>query len=167
MKPELIRLTKLVALLVIVGSGPAYAGCGHEPSKLTRIQMNTVLRGNYACGQSAALNAPGWNEQHTASPGSPLIEQHEGGNTKETVGTWATSVSGSKGRVTYGYTGGVGPVYEIAVVDDINCTNNAACTMLPQTYQFCGVGGGAPAVLSIKVTTTSIAPPLSNCPANP
>lgn len=164
MKPIIIA-----SLIVLAGlAGPASASCSSNPSKLTQTQINTILGGNFACGQKLSPpDSPGWNEQHLGSTSGSLVEQHEGGSTVETVGSWSTSTSGSNGRVTYSYTGGLTNVFEIAVVADINCNANVACTTLPQTYQFCGVAGGAPAVLSIRVTTASISPPISNCPSNP
>lgn len=157
------------SVVVILGySGTAFAGCGDAGSYLNQSQVNNVLGGSYACGKSTALNPPGWNERHVA--GGSLVEQHEGGATVENVGTWSTANVGGRGRVSYAYTGGAAPVYEVAVVSG-NCTG-AACTSLPQTYQFCGVGGGAPAVLSVYVSST-FQPPSSpgvmntNCPPNP
>ena len=142
---------------------------------LCRLRQFTFLSGSgsaqyhpvrqFACGQSTALNPPGWNERHTGVPGGALVEQHEGGTSVETVGTWTTSLVGGRGRVTYSYTGGTSPVYEVAAVANGNC--NPSCATLPQTYEFCGVGGGAPATLTIRITTASISPPLSSCPTNP
>jgi len=152
--------------------GEAFAGCGTTASYLTVAQVNSILAGNFACGKSSALNPPGWNEQHTGTSGGTLVEQHEGTtpiDTRETVGTWSTANAAGRGRVTYSYTGGTVPVYEIAVV---GATCSVGCTTLPQTYQFCGVGGGAPATLSIYVSTTFQAPVSvgvmnGNCPTNP
>ena len=155
-------------MAVIANSGAAFAACGDSSSYLNQQQVSTILSGNYACGRSTGSNPPGWNEQHVS--GGSLVEQHEGGTTVETVGTWATSNSSGRGRVTYSYAGGVAPVYEVAVVTG-SCSNG--CTTLPQTYQFCGVGGGAPAVLSIYVSSTFQAPsgpPFvmnGSCPSNP
>jgi hypothetical protein len=157
-------------VLLAMGASTAYAGCARSQDKLTKAQVDTILAGNYACGRSAA-NAPGWNERHTGSSGGSLVEQHLGGSTVETVGIWATSTAGSVGRVTYTYTGGGIYVYEIAVLDPggtLNCNSSgdaAACVALPQTYEFCRVSPAGTA-LQIRVTTSSIAPPLTNCPNN-
>ena len=166
-----------VCLLVasLASSGPVIAGCGVDNTYLNVAQVNAVLAGNYACGQSSKLNPPGWNERHVV--GGSLVEQHEGGTTVETVGTWAVNSSpGGRGRVSYSYVpGGAAPVYEVARVSE--ACQGASCTTLPQTYQFCGVGGGAPAVLNIFVSATFQAPTFNNatkswtmnanCPANP
>src|SRR5262245_26500105 len=138
------RVLSLVVLFIAC-SAQAFAGCGSQPSKLTQAQVNTILAGNFACARSTTLDPPGWNERHLGGPSSgSLQEQHEGGSTVETVGTWATSTSGANGRVTHTYSATVAPVYEIAVVADGNCNPN--CATLPQNYQFCPVGGpGAPA----------------------
>src|SRR5260370_20791055 len=117
-----------IVIVFVLHCGQAHADCDHNPSKLTLTQVNTILTGNFACGKSTAIDPPGWNEKHTGSSASgALIEQHEGGTTVETVGTWATSTSGGNGRVTYFYTGGGSTdVYEIAVLGRISCSNNAA-----------------------------------------
>jgi len=167
-----------VFLLVaaLAASGPAIAGCGVASTYLNVAQVNAVLAGNYACGKSSKLDPPGWNERHLAN--GSLEEQHEGGATVKTVGTWAVNNVGGRGRVAYSYVpGGAAPVYEVARVSDSEPCQGAACTTLPQTYQFCGVGGGAPAVLNIYVSTTFQAPSFNNatkswvmnanCPANP
>jgi hypothetical protein len=81
----------------------------------------------------------------------------------------------SNGRVTYSYSGGVTPVYEVAAVANVNCQPAGNCTTLNTVYQFCGVGGGAPAVLNIYVSASFQAPTASgsgftmnaNCPVNP
>ncbi len=154
-----------VALLAI--AGPASAGCGTSGSYLNQAQVSSILSGGYVCAKSAALNPPGWNERHVA--GGTLVEQHEGGSTIETVGTWSVTNSSGRGRVAYTYSGGVAPVYEVAVV---GASCSAGCTTLPQTYQFCGVGGGAPALLTVYVSTAFQAPSSvgvmnANCPGNP
>lgn len=156
-------------LATLTSSAPVYAGCGDAQSYLSQTQMSAVLSSNFACGRSTS-DPPGWNERHLA--GGSLQEQHEGGSTVETVGTWTLSTQANRGRVTYAYSGGISPVYEVAVVSG-PCGNLASCTTLPQTYQFCGVGGGAPAVLNIYVSTAFQAPTgppwvmNTNCPANP
>lgn len=167
MNPNITSKTRLPLLVgvCVLCSGSAYAGCGNSPSYLDQVQLNTILSGNFACGQSTALNPPGWNERHAGAPGGSLVEQHEGGTSVETVGTWTTSLVGGRGRVTYSYAGGTSPVYEVAAVANGNCS--PSCATLPQTYEFCGVGGGAPATLTIRITTASISPPLSSCPTNP
>lgn len=147
-------------------TNPAFAACGNALSYLTQAQVNTILANNFACGQSTAVNAPGWNEKHGAASGGSIVEQHNPGTADdETVGTWSTVNSSGRGRVTYAYTGGVAPVYEIAVVANGNCNPGGGCTIVPATYQFCGVGGGAPAILNILVSTAL--PVLSGCPSNP
>ena len=159
MKPTIIA-----GVILLSGfANPVYAGCGNGPSTLDQAQLNSILAGNFACGQSTSLNAPGWNEKHVGSSGGTLVEQHDAGAADdENVGSWSTSTSGGVGRVTYSYTGGPSPVYEVAVVANGNC--NPTCTTLPQTYAFCGVGGGAP-ILQIRVT--SALPTLTSCPSNP
>jgi hypothetical protein len=156
---------------LIVCSGAALADCGTASSYLNVAQVNSILTGNFACGKSSAINPPGWNERHTGSPGGAnnLVEQHEGGTTTEIVGSWNTANAAGRGRVTYSYVGGTAPVYEIAV---LGTTCAVGCTTLPQTYAFCGVGGGAPTRLAIFVSTTFQAPVSvgvmnANCPANP
>ena len=154
----------IVAAFIVLAAhtSPSLAECGNAASYLTRAQVNTILRGNFACGRSTAVNAPGWNERHRAD--STLVETHGGGAADaEIVGNWTTANVSGRGRVTYAYTGGVTPVYEVAVATG-NCIT-PACTTLPQTYQFCGVGGGAPASLNILVTETR--QNLSGCPINP
>jgi len=152
----------------LAGAGPAFAACGDNNSYLNVSQLNAILTGNYACGRSTTVDPPGWNERHLAN--GSLVEQHEGGATVETVGTWAVTNAQGRGRVTYSYSGGSAPVYEVARVSG-DCTGQA-CTNLPQSYQFCGVGGGAPAVLNIYVSTTFQAPTgppwvmNTNCPSN-
>ena len=163
-----MKKTRVLAFVIflVACSGPAFAGCGSNPSKLTQAQVETILPGNFACARSTTLDPPGWNERHLGSaPGGTLQEQHEGGSTVETVGTWATSTQGGNGRVTHTYSATVAPIYEIAVVADGNCNPN--CTNLPQNYQFCPVGGpGAPAA-PITVLVTTAAPTLAGCPSNP
>ena len=162
-----------LVILCIVFSSPAFAGCaqgGGQQSRLTLSQLNTVLGSHYVCGRSTAANAPGWNELHSAGSGGSVTEQHEpGASDDENVGTWATSASGGNGRVTYLYGGGVAPVYEVAFPGDVNCGTGAGaivCTgFASQIYEFCGVGGGAPSVLSILVS--SGLQTLSSCPSNP
>ena len=158
MKPIIVA-----SVIVLAGlASPAFAGCGNGPSTLSQTQINTILGGNFACGRSTAANAPGWNEKHFGSSSGALVEQHASPEPVETVGTWATSTSGSAGRVTYSYGGGSTPVYEVSVVANGNCSPN--CTTLPQTYKFCGVAGGAP-ILDILVTASL--PTLASCPSNP
>lgn len=157
----------LVIAAMLASAGPALAGCGTSQSYLNQSQVGTVLGGNFVCAKSAALNPPGWNERHVA--GGTLVEQHEGGTTVETVGSWVVTNSSGHGRVAYTYKGGVAPVYEVAVVGG-NCSSG--CTTLPQTYQFCGVGGGAPALLTVYVSAAFQAPSSvgvmnGNCPGNP
>jgi len=157
----------ILVTVFVVHCGPALADCGDTSSYLNISQVNSALTGNFACGKSTAINPPGWNEKHISGGG--LQEQHEGGTTVETVGTWSTANVAGRGRVTYSYSGGSTDVYEIAVVAG-RCA--ADCTTLPQTYAFCGVGGSAPPRLLIYVSTT-FQPPLSvgvmngNCPFNP
>lgn len=159
----------VVFVAAIAGSGAAWAGCGTSGSYLNVSQLGTILGGNYACGKSTAVNPPGWNERHVV--GGSLVEQHEGGSTVQTVGTWAVANVAGRGRVTYTYADGSAPVYEVAVVGS-SCTGGG-CTTLPQTYEFCGVGGGAPATLTIYVSTAFQAPSgppwvmNANCPTNP
>lgn len=163
----------LVALLA--SSRLAIAGCGVDNTYLNVAQVNAVLTGNYACGRSSAVDPPGWNERHLAN--GSLVEQHEGGTTVETVGTWAVTNAAGRGRVTYTYSGGSAPVYEVARDSGACIGNPVSCTTLPQKYQFCGVGGGAPSVLTIYVSTIFQAPSFNptlktwlmnaNCPANP
>ena len=158
MKPIIVA-----SVIVLAGlASPAFAGCGNGPSTLSQAQVNTILGGNFACGRSTAANAPGWNEKHFGVSGGALVEQHASPEPVETVGTWASSTSGGVGRVTYSYGGGNTPVYEVSVVANGNCSPN--CTTLPQTYKFCGVGGGAP-ILDILVTASL--PTLASCPLNP
>ena len=157
----------LTAGLIVLGAyaSPSLAGCNNNQSYLTQAQVNTILSNNFACGRSAAQNAPGWNEKHV---GTSVVEQHDAGvGDDEPVGTWSTTSVNGRGRVTYAYSGGVAPVYEVAVVANGNCNQPApgTCTNVPQTFQFCGVGGGAPAVLNILVTSSL--PTLASCPANP
>lgn len=164
------RFACLFAVLIVC-SGVAFADCGTNASYLNVAQVNSILTGNFACGKSTAINPPGWNERHTGSPGGAnnLVEQHEGGTTIETVGSWNTANVSGRGRVTYSYVGGTTDVYEIAV---LGTTCAGGCTTLPQTYAFCGVGGNAPTRLAIFVSTT-FQPPVSvgvmnaNCPGNP
>ncbi len=146
---------------------PAFAGCGNGPSYLTQAQVNTILASNFACGRSTAVNAPGWNEKHSAAPGGIVVEQHDpGAADDENVGPWNTANVGGRGQVTYSYGAGGTPVYEISTAANGNCNAGAGtCTTLPAIYQFCGVGGGAPAVLNILVTAAL--PALSTCPSNP
>jgi hypothetical protein len=160
MKPIIVASFILVAGF----AGPAFAGCGNAPSTLDQTQLNTILSNHFACARKlAGTDAPGWNELHNGGPGSRIIEQHDPGATDdEDVGSWSTALVGSAGRVTYSYTGGNTPVYEVAAVANGNCS--PTCTTLPQTYQFCGVGGGAP-TLNVLVTATATA--LSGCPSNP
>jgi len=162
--------TRIASLVIVFGlyCGHAFADCGSNPSYLNIAQVNSILTGNFACGKSTAIDPPGWNERHIS--GGSLVEQHEGGATVETVGTWSTANAMGRGRVTYTYTpGGSTYTYEIAVVTG-NCASG--CTTLPQTYAFCGVGGSAPPRLLIYVSTT-FQPPVSvgvmngNCPGNP
>lgn len=164
----------VASVILLVGlARPAFAGCGDGPSTLSQAQLNTILAGNFACGRKVAgVSAPGWNERHLGGPSSGTIqEQHASPVPVENIGTWATSTTGSTpgvpsnvGRVTYSYNGGgPAPVYEVAVVANGAC--GAGCTSLPQTYQFCGVGGGAPSSLLIRVTTSVL--PLASCPSNP
>lgn len=165
----------IVASVIVLASvaSPAFAGCaqvGGQQSRLTQSQLDLVLGGRYACGQSTAVNSPGWNELHSASSGGSVTEQHEpGASDDENVGPWATSSVGGKGRVAYSYGGGVAPVYEVAFPGNVNCGNGAGaivCTgFASQIYEFCGVGGGAPSVLSILVS--SGLQTLSSCPSNP
>ena len=158
MKPIIVA-----SVIVLAGlASPAFAGCGNPPSTLSQAQINTILGGNFACGRSTAANAPGWNEKHFGITGGALVEQHASPEPVETVGTWASSTSSGVGRVTYSYSGGNTPVYEVSVVANGNCNPN--CTTLPQTYKFCGVGGGAP-ILDILVTASL--PTLASCPSNP
>jgi hypothetical protein len=159
-------------VFVVLGwPGTAFAGCGNLPSTLSQAQLDTLLTGRYACGRSTATNPPGWNELHIG--GGSLQEQHEGGSTVETVGTWATSTFGSggqaRGRVTYTYPSG-SYVYEVALPAAGSCAPN--CTTVPQTFVFCGQSSGAPASLSIYVSTSFQAPSSpgvmnANCPSNP
>jgi hypothetical protein len=157
------------AFLLLGFTSPVFADCTQPNSFLSQNQINSLLGGRFACGQSTSQNAPGWNESHSAASGGNVIEQHEGGATVENVGTWNTSVaSGSAangvGRVTYAYTGGVTPAYGVAPSGTgiTNCNNNAAC-IVPGNYNFCGVPP-AP-ILNILVSAT--ASPLSSCPSNP
>ena len=162
------RLLSLV-LVSAVWSAPAFADCATDKTKLSQTQISTVLGGHYACGRSSA-DPPGWNELHNGASGGTLQEQHEGGTTVENVGSWSTSVvSGNStngiGQVSYAYSGGDAPGYTVAVAGSTtNCNNNATCTNLPQTYYFCGVAGGAPASLQIRVSASVLA--LSGCPSN-
>jgi hypothetical protein len=164
-----MRAMGFLFFATIASSQHALAACGNTQSYLSRAQVVLLLAGKYACGKSTATNPPGWNERHLV--GGSLVEQHEGGATVETVGTWSTSQVSSRGRVTYSYSGGVAPVYEIATVANGNCNPN--CVVANQTYQFCGVGGGAPAVLNVYVSNDFQAPTgppwvmNSNCPGNP
>lgn len=164
----LIMKTPLFSLVIsfIVYSGSVFAACGTNNTYLKQSQLNTVLGSHYACAKSGGTMANGWNELHNGtSPGS-LIEQHEGGATTENVGNWATSTSGGNGRVTYSYSGGSTPVYEVATAST-NCNSNpTGCTTLPQTYSFCGVGGGAPATLQVYISATPQTSPWGNCPSN-
>lgn len=156
--------SRLLALLLFTGcSGAVVADCGVAASYLNNTQLSTILSGNYACGQSTSLNPPGWNELH--GPGTTLTEQHQiGDNTDdENVGAWSTVNASGRGRVTYAYSGGLTPVYEVAVLGP-TCSG-PSCIALPQTYRLCGVGGGAPASLTILVTAS--ATPLTGCPSNP
>jgi hypothetical protein len=157
--------TLLVFLATVVGLwvNPALAVCGS--GSMTLPGLNKLLITNYACARSSS-DPPGWNELHsgtfvmTATSG-PLIEQHEGAGTTETVGTWSTTDFGGVGRVTYSYTGGVTTVFEV----------QSGGGMPPATYLFCGVGGSAPATLNIYISGSFQAPPSvgvmnANCPAN-
>lgn len=169
MKPIIVA-----SFIVLAGvASPAFAGCAQgagQQSRLTQSQLNLVLGGRYACGKSSAVNSPGWNELHSGSAGGSVTEQHEPGpSDDENVGPWATSSVGGKGRVAYSYGGGVAPVYEVAFPGDVNCGSGAGaivCTgFASQIYEFCGVAGGAPLLLSILVTSSLQT--LSSCPPNP
>ena len=165
-------LCSLVILCVAISS-PAFAGCaqgGGQQSRLTQSQLNIVLGSRYACGKSTAVNSPGWNELHSAISGGSVTEQHEpGASDDQIVGTWTTSASGGKGRVTYSYSGTAVPAYEVAFPGDVNCgtgTGAITCTgFASQIYEFCGVTGGAPTILNILVTSSLQS--LSSCPSNP
>ncbi len=130
-------------------SGSANAACGTQNTYLSQAQLTTVLQGNYACGQKGGSMANGWNERHA---GGSLIEEHEGGATRETVGTYTIGPSGGVGRVPYSYSGGVTTTYEVATAGTNCSSNGAACTSVPQNYQFCGVGT---ANLNIRVSPSS------------
>jgi hypothetical protein len=169
--------TGLSSLLIVLlwPCGSAFADCGTSGSYLNLSQLNTILVGQFACGKSTAINPPGWNELHIggSTGGNPtsgtLEEQHEGGATKETVGTWATANNSGRGRVTYTYSGGTTDTYEVAV---LSASCSSGCTTLDQTYAFCGVGGSAPARLAIRVSTTfqtpvSVGVMNAACPTNP
>lgn len=163
-------MKSIIAAGAIILAGfvnPAFAGCGNAPSYLTQAQVNTILANNFACGQKSGAGAPGWNEKHSAAPGGIVVEQHlPGAADDENVGPWSTATVGGRGTVTYTYGGGVTPVYEIATAANGNCNAGAGtCTVVPAVYHFCGVGGGAPAQLSILVSATL--PTLSGCPSNP
>jgi hypothetical protein len=166
-----MRMKSIIVAGAILLAGfvnPAFAGCGNPPSYLTQAQVNTILANNYACGQKSGAGAPGWNEKHSAAPGGIVVEQHKPGTADdENLGPWSTAAAASgRGTVTYTYGGGVAPVYEIATAANGNCNAGAGtCTTLPATYQFCGVAGGAPAVLNILVSAAL--PTLSGCPTNP
>jgi hypothetical protein len=152
--------TQIVCLFIVVlgCSGIAFGDCTNSNSYLNAQQVSAVLASHYACGRSATLDPPGWNELHLS--GGSLQEQHEGGSSVETVGTWSVTNSSGRGRVTYTYTGGTSGVYEVAVLSG-NCSSG--CTTLPQVYQFCGVSG-AP-TLNIYVSTAFQAP--TGGPPNP
>lgn len=151
------------AVLLASLASPAFGACGVANTYLTQTQVNSLLGGRTACGKVATgANAPGWNESHSAAPGGNVIEYHNNVG-QEVVGTWNTATSGGRGRVTYAYTGGVAPVYEIAAPNSCGGAGAAAC-IAPGNFQFCGVGGGAPAVLNIQVT---VAPAnLASCTGN-
>lgn len=158
-------LTKYIASALAISavcSGYSFAACGTPNTYLSQTQLNQILSsgsGAYACGQKGGSMAEGWNEQHAG--GGALIEQHEGGTSKETVGNWATSTSASRGRVTYTYGGGVITTYEVATVG-ANCNSDPSgvCTTLPQNYQFCGVGTSN---LTIRISNSSTP---TGCPNN-
>lgn len=157
-----------VVVLFIACSGQAYAGCGNAPSTLSQAQLNTILPNNFMCARSTKLDPPGWNERHLGGPSSGnLEEQHEGGSTVKTVGTWATSQPTPKGggRVTHTYSATVAPIYEVAVVQNGNC--DPTCTNLPQLYQLCPVGGPGAPPNPITVLVTTSASTLASCPSNP
>jgi hypothetical protein len=160
-----------LSIMAIAAAGPAFAGCGNGPSYLTKAQLDSVLPNNFACGRSTSVDPPGWNEKHIS--GGSLQEQHEGGSTVETVGTWATSDVSARGRVTYTYSGGSVFVYEVAVHAPGNCNSPppGTCTTLPQANDFCRVSPGT-ATLSIFVSTAFQAPSSpgvmnTSCPTNP
>ena len=154
------------AFLVASLGNPVFAACigGADNTYLSQTQINLLLGSRTACGKVATgPNKPGWNESHSASPGGTVIEFHDGApETGPGLPTWSTSTVGTgaaaRGRVTYSYGGGVTPVYEISVKTGI--CSGPSCTD-PQLIEFCGVGGGAPAVLNIQVTTAPA--PLASC----
>ena len=159
MKTRSASLLLLPALMFFCGH--AFAQCAGA-TFATVSQLNTVLPGHYACGRkSSGPDAPGWNEQHVA--GGSLVEQHEGGSTVETVGTWTISgTPNGDATITYVYTGGQTDLYKAV---NAGCTGtgvNATCPF--GTYTFCGVGGSAPS--SLQILISSAAPSLSSCPSN-
>lgn len=171
MEPNIITVwsdmkIRLFALFMVfmACSAHVFADCATPGSFLTGAQLTSILNMRYVCGRSTALDPPGWNERHVGSFGGSsgaLMEQHEGGNTVEAVGTWAVSEVNGRGRVTYSY-GSSSPVYEVAVLGTGTCSG---CTTPPQTLNFCGVSGGAPASLQMLITTAASS--LSACPSNP
>ena len=193
-----LRLLSLLAALIVSPSA-AFATCAQTPSgdvqrrdiRLNLQELNTILAGGrYACGRSTAVDPPGWNELHSGGTNGAsteqsgtLIEQHEGGSTVETVGTWATSTFGNgqseRGRVTYAYKGGKTYVYEVSRDDTTLCTGSptdANCTVANAVYEFCQVFPGT-VTFRIYVSNTFQAPTFNsglkqwvmntNCPANP
>lgn len=157
------------AIFLASFGNPVFAACnGANNTYLTQAQINTLLSSRTACGKVASgPNAPGWNETHSASPGGTVIEFHDGAPaTGPGLPTWNTSSVGTgaatRGRVTYTYSGGVVPVYEISV--KTGTCSGPSCTA-PQLIEFCGVGGGAPAVLNIQITAAPAN--LINCTGTP
>jgi hypothetical protein len=165
-----MKINLLPLLLLAAVANEAFAGCGNSPSYLDQTQVNTILTNNFACGKSTGLAPPGWNEKHLST--GVLQEQHAGAATVENVGTWATSNSSGRGRVTYTYSGGTVFTYEVAVHINGNCNSPppGTCTTLPQAYDFCRVSPDT-TTFSIYVSTAFQAPSggamNANCPSNP
>jgi hypothetical protein len=166
-----------LSILFAASYDSAFAACttnnaARQNSHLTQSQINTLLGGRFVCARKSGIDSPGWNEQHNNPPGGSnnLIEQHEGGSTIETVGSWNTSsitTDFTRGRVTYTYLGGLVTVYEVATPGQtVACsgvvTPDAACTA-PGTFDFCQISGGGP---DLSVTVAASAPTLASCPAN-
>lgn len=163
MKTRSGSLLLLPVLMIFCGHAFAQCAAATGGTQLTGSQISSLLGAHYACGRSTSLDPPGWNELHS---GTSVEEQHEGGSTKETVGSWSSAGGSSAGTVTYNYgSGNQIDTYTVWCIATGNGCNPGHITDINRNYAFCGAGGSAPASLTIYVS--SAAQTLSSCPSNP
>lgn len=132
--------SKQIIGFILLSASSSYASADCTDAPLTEGQLSTVISGNMAC-----VGASGnWESQEFHGALDNLKDYKRGPDHATdptvTVGSWAIGSDTNGGTITYTYGTNI---YTYKVI--------GASTIVPGSFEFCNIAGGAPIIVAVKV----------------